>query len=46
MAAYQSQAVDPNVTPLDGLRPASAWLTCRPPTVTSPARRIPAGPRC
>lgn len=23
MAAYQSQAVDPNVTPLDGMRPAA-----------------------
>jgi pimeloyl-ACP methyl ester carboxylesterase len=30
MAAYQSQAVDPNVTPLDGLRPA-AGLTELPP---------------
>ena len=30
MAAYQSQAVDPNVTPLDGMRPA-AGLTELPP---------------
>jgi hypothetical protein len=30
MAAYQSQAVDPNVTPIDGMRPA-AGLTELPP---------------
>lgn len=27
MAAYQSQAVDPNVTPLDGMRPAAGMST-------------------
>lgn len=30
MAAYQSQAVDPNVTPLEGMRPATG-LTALPP---------------
>ena len=47
MAAYQAQAVDPHVTPhgraCAGRRPRGS---CRRPTATSPAPRIPAGPRC
>jgi pimeloyl-ACP methyl ester carboxylesterase len=30
MAAYQSQAVEPNVTPLDGMRPAAGVTELRP----------------
>ena len=38
MAAYQAQAVDPHVTPLEGMRPAAGSTTCRPQTATWPAR--------
>ncbi|EUA16122.1 hypothetical protein I553_1097 [Mycobacterium xenopi 4042] len=46
MAAYQSQAVEPNVTrcPACGPRPGST--TCSPPTAMSPAPRIPGVPTC
>ena len=47
MAAYQAQAVDPNVTPLDGhAARGRARPSCCPPTATWPAPPTRAAPTC
>ena len=45
MAAYQSQAAEPNVTPVAGMRPLPPSRTCRRATCSSRWPRIRAGPR-
>ena len=46
MAAYQSQAVDPNVTPLRGMRPAAGLNDLSPLTAMLPAPRTRGAPKC
>ena len=45
MAAYQSQAVEPCVVPVAGMRPLAASMSCRRLTCTSRSRRTRAVPR-
>jgi len=44
MAAYQSQAVDPNITPLDGMRPAAGLGELPPADGYIASAAHPAGP--
>ena len=46
MAAYQSQAVEPNVAPVIGMRPVPAIITCRRAICSSPSPLTRVGPRC